>query len=189
MTTINQIAAKIAERKAAEEAMLIAKHQAEQDAAAQREADTEAAVEEMMDNADTIAFFALKLREVLEKIERPLISFVNLCDRDAEISLEMAQQINADLENAGYCYSNIFDGVETDIGSYDEYIADESEDEGACDCCVAQRAAEEAFAQTAPNNPTIDFIIDSIIEDQVARVMAGARQIHAGGMVGGIGQR
>lgn len=143
MTTINKVMMKAYERKVAEA-----------EAAAARAEQTEKVVEIMMDQADELAYFALRLREILEFVEEPLKEISALVHTDGEITLERAENLMDQMEEVGEQVGSIFDAVVEICGGPDDQD-DEDEDETECDCCKDIRRAEAIYDQASPVGVTL----------------------------------
>lgn len=149
MTTINEIMSKAYERK------LVAEKEA-----AHRAEMTENAVIAMMDQADELAYFALRLREILEFVEQPLNEISTLVHTDGEITLERAENLMNQMEEVG----SIFDAVVEICGGPDDQ---DDEDEADCDCCEDIRRAEATLAPTASEDVVKRFL-DSVLANVAA---------------------
>lgn len=87
MTTMNEIAKKIAARRVEEE-RLKAK------AAAETEAQIEAVAEELLDNLNRLAKIALDLRDTLAAVEQPLHHARSLFHSNADVELDQITALN-----------------------------------------------------------------------------------------------
>lgn len=153
MPTINNVANKIAARHAAEQKALIA-----------RNAAAEASIEDMLANADTLAYHSLRLREMLALIEAPLITCMSLAASNEDISLELANKINSEFIRISDDLAGVMDAVEAKFGPAEQGVED-----APCDCCNDQRAAEAAFtdgsvAASSGMKAGVEFIVRSLME-------------------------
>lgn len=154
MTTMNEIANKIAARRAEEE-RLKAK------AAAETEAQIEAVAEELLDNLDRLAMVALELREMLATVEQPLHHARSLFQNNTELALDHISSLNemalAVIEELGEDFDD-----ENEIG---ETVAIEE-----CDCCDHIRAAKSVFG-SGPQ-PAVISISSEDPEEATAKFLA-----------------
>jgi hypothetical protein len=122
MLTINEVAQNIHARK-----------QMELEAREELKIQTEAAIEDMLDVSDELAYYALRLREVLEHMEKPLREMCELAEQDAVVSLNMAENITAEMRGVGDHFLDIIEATAETFGEYvaaDEDDEEEDEDEG-----------------------------------------------------------
>lgn len=138
MTTINEVAQKVFERE-----------EAEAREAQQRTEATEAAIETLLDQADNLAYYALRLREVLSVIETPLHALCELVHSNAQVSLETAQSLLQDISAVEYQTSDFLAAVDENFGDFDEAEDDGDED---CPCCEADPASVHASIEALVNS-------------------------------------
>lgn len=137
MTTMNEIAKKIAARRAEDE-RLKAK------AAAETEAQIEAVAEELLDNLNRLAKIALDLRDTLVAVEQPLHHARSLFHSNADLELDQITALNKMVASVLEVSGEDFD--------------DEDETGEECDCCDHIRAAESVFGSgPQPADITISF--------------------------------
>lgn len=154
MTTMNEIAKKIAARRVEEE-RLKAK------AAAETEAQIEAVAEELLDNLNRLAKIALDLRDTLAAVEQPLHHARSLFHSNADLELDQITALNKMVASVLEVSGEDFDD-EDEIG---EAVAAEE-----CDCCDHIRAAESVFG-SGPQ-PAVVTISSEDPEEATAKFLA-----------------
>jgi hypothetical protein len=157
MTTINEIMAKTYERKLAAEVRAAAL--AEQ---------TEKTVEAMMDQADDLAYFVMRLREVLAFVETPLQTISALIHTDAEVTLEQAEELIGEMTETADQVGPVLEAIADICGGPGEDDDLDEDDVDECDCCDDIRRAEATLAPTASEDAVKKFL-NSILANVAAQ--------------------